>query len=595
MTKPPTDAVVAGTKNFAVALLAPLTTRVGIRPRIAADAAQALSLCTGTGGLVVIEYLGDASLAGIEQLVRAGSGIRVVAGVPAAHASANAALRALGVETALWDGRPDAVLNAVERLGATAPQPAEPHPAATPAPRPATIAAAAPRPAATAAPRPAATPAPSPRPAATPVPSPRPAAVPAPRPAATPAPRPVGTPAPAPAPAPATAATQPRPLPSVARPAAAHAPLATAAAVPARPAAPPPAMAPAAPSAPPAAAGDSPQAGAFFGDLSAQEGFLGSEPLDLDVDDAMAAISGAPPPMMYVPPPAATAAGDWPSTAPSAADAEVALVHAAAGTADAGGVGVSAVAVQVAAALTELERVVLRGSEAPVDADVIRRAAVMRVRVAAALASAPAPGSPVDEGAVHTLLGDIDALLSAVGGLAQTAPAEVQGALEAIRNGLVKEAIDFSEVAQRVGAAAPAKVEAPRASARAAQARVLSINAGRAAAEPRGSRWMAALLLACALAAGGFHGWRFWQRRSARIAATAGAPEGMTTLAVRPDGSRLLAPAAIDRAVDPAELARFEAAEAAKGNVVQPAGGGMLEVRPRSEPAPANANAQETR
>ena len=37
------DAVLAGTKAFAVALLAPLTTRIGNRPRVAADPGQILA------------------------------------------------------------------------------------------------------------------------------------------------------------------------------------------------------------------------------------------------------------------------------------------------------------------------------------------------------------------------------------------------------------------------------------------------------------------------------------------------------------------------------------------------------------------------
>lgn len=58
-SSPTTEAVVAGSKAFAVTLLAPVTARLGLRPRIAADAAQALSLCRGPGGLVVIEYQGE--------------------------------------------------------------------------------------------------------------------------------------------------------------------------------------------------------------------------------------------------------------------------------------------------------------------------------------------------------------------------------------------------------------------------------------------------------------------------------------------------------------------------------------------------------
>lgn len=85
----------------------------------------------------------------------------------------------------------------------------------------------------------------------------------------------------------------------------------------------------------------------------------------------------------------------------------------------------------------------------PIDTEPVRRAAVMRVRVAVALSSAPGAGGAVDAGALSTFLADIDALLSDVNALAAGAPADVQASLEAMRNALVKEAIDFSEAVQQ--------------------------------------------------------------------------------------------------------------------------------------------------
>ncbi len=120
MAQPSIDAVLAGTKGFAVALLAPVTTRVGMRPRVAADPGQVLGLCGAAGGLVVVEFMGEGSLAAIQALVRDARRLRVVAGVPAAHAGADETLRALGVEVARWDGKVEGMLGAIERaLGAT--------------------------------------------------------------------------------------------------------------------------------------------------------------------------------------------------------------------------------------------------------------------------------------------------------------------------------------------------------------------------------------------------------------------------------------------------------------------------------------------
>ncbi|BDG04349.1 hypothetical protein [Anaeromyxobacter oryzae] len=613
MTNPPTDAVVAGTKNFAVALLAPLTARVGVRPRIAADAGQALALCGGPGGLVVIEYVGDASRPGIEQLVRAG-GLRIVAGVPEVHAAAEPSLRALGIETARWDGRPDAVLVAVERQISVAPAPR----AAAPAPAGAAPAAAAPKPAApTAA---AGRPAPAPtaaKAAAAPAASARPAAAPA-APAAKPAaPQKAPTPAAsAPRPAVPAAAGPARPAaaqgvsaaatagarpPAAAPPAAAKAvpvapqPAPRAAAIPAPvpPAAPaPPPAAPAAqPPAPAPATGrhagaaerTSPDTAALFDGVPGDDPFLSDGPVDVEVDEAIAAIEPSAP-VLYAPPPAsgAAAGADWPASAPGSAEAEAALVAALTGGAEVAGLG--AVAAHVASALSDLEREILAGGRPPVDAEAIRRAAVMRVRVGAALASVPPRGSRVDAGAVHAFLGEIDALLSAVAALAGTAPEALHPSLEAVRNALVKEAIDFSEAAQRIAPAAPVAQEAPRPSARAAQTRVLSVSATRDTQPRRYGVWI--MLVLALVAAGGYHGYRYasHQRAVARLKTIPGAPDGMVLTVGGPGTTTQLLMPLRGIVPDRGQVERFKAAKEAEGYQVRELAGGSLELRPRPAP-----------
>ncbi len=145
-----TEAVIAGSRGFALALLAPLTERVGNRPRIAADPTQALALCNGAG-LVVVEFQGEGSLRAIQELVLRGPELKIIAAVPDAHAGAEGTLRALGVELARWDGKPDGVLGAVTRQLAAAAPPrasAAPAPIAPSAPPPpAAVLPAAPRPA----------------------------------------------------------------------------------------------------------------------------------------------------------------------------------------------------------------------------------------------------------------------------------------------------------------------------------------------------------------------------------------------------------------------------------------------------------------
>ncbi|HET9555325.1 MAG TPA: hypothetical protein VFP50_20335, partial [Anaeromyxobacteraceae bacterium] len=137
----PTDAVVAGSKAFALALFAPLTERAAARPRVAADPAQAQALCQGCTGILVLEY--DARwLPVLRQLRREEAGLRIVAALPRGMEAAALHLGPLGVEAVPWDGQAATVMPAVERLlaaapSAPAPAPVKAVPAAAPAaPRP---------------------------------------------------------------------------------------------------------------------------------------------------------------------------------------------------------------------------------------------------------------------------------------------------------------------------------------------------------------------------------------------------------------------------------------------------------------------------
>lgn len=445
MDRPSSGAVVAGTRAFTIALLAPLTARVGSRPRIAGDVAQALALCPGPGGAAVIEYAGEGSLPDIERLVRAG--VRVVVAVPPERLAAVASIRALGAEPVRWDGRPELVVAAVV---------AEP---------------------------------------------------------------PLG----AAAGASAIAVVGPPPR--------SRAEDANAA---------------------------SPAAAPFFGDLG-QRSAATAEPLPADARaPARRLPSNTPLPAAIGP------AVTWPAATPGPAEAAEALARSLAGALPAD-VSLGAVAERVVAALSALEREVLAGDPQPFDAAPVRAAAVMRLRVAAALAAAPPPGAPVDGGALHGILGEIDRLLAEVKGLLATAPDPARPGLEAVRNALVREAIAFSESAagRAPGDAAPAApAPAPR---RAASApRMLPAEAQ----APR--RRPVALLVLLALAAAGalgFHAWDLHARPAPTPPATfPGAPAG--TFGVDRGSSRLLMTLPGAR-VDPAELDRFSRLEAAKGNAVR--------------------------
>jgi hypothetical protein len=170
----------------------------------------------------------------------------------------------------------------------------------------------------------------------------------------------------------------------------------------------------------------------------------------------------------------------------------------------------------------------------------------------------------------------------------------VQVSLEAMRNALVKEAIDFSEAVQRAapqGALAPA---APADAGRAARARVVSV-ASRgeveiARAEAR--RHLRLYLVAglAVLAAVGFHGYG-WVR--ARQAASDDAPSrsGVPANAVVSAPPISSAPIVVRKkdgsGFTPDELKRMQDEESLKGNDVRETVPGSVLILPKSGEHPA--------
>lgn len=487
------ETVIAGSRPFALSLFAPLTERVGTRPRIAADPLQAAALVPGAG-LVVLELQGS-WVDGLQRLVAERPELRFVVALPAGIEGAAATLASLGVE-AVAGTDAAALLPAVERVlgcGAVSEPPAPP-PIAPPAPA-----------------RRAAPPAVPPPPAT------------------------------------------------------------------------PPTVAPAIAAARSAPAGRPP----LFEDLSDDE-------FDLDVteelpgEDPFAAAGAAGDPFATAGAVAPAGAWDpsatWPSNAPDLELAERALLAAIDGAAPPVP-ELAAVAGQVAGALSELERAALLGAQLELDAGALRRSAAMRVRVGFAFAAAPPPGSDSDSAAVAAFLGEIDALLSEVSALAANAPAEFAPALGACRNALVKEAIDFSETAQRY---VPVEVKdssrAARPPAKVTGARVLSstrVSEGEKRQAARQRRGWVALAVAVVVAAA-YHGWNYWQQRQAALSepiAVPGAPAGMKALAPpRGDGPKVLMPGEGKPAQ--ADVDAFKATEELKGNRVLQTPDGALVVVP---------------
>ncbi len=282
----------------------------------------------------------------------------------------------------------------------------------------------------------------------------------------------------------------------------------------------------------------------------------------------------------------------WPGNVPRPVEAAGAIGRGLEGEFDPPGTPLAAVA-GILGGLSPFEKAVLADEPQPVDSEPIRRAVVTRVRVAVALATAPQGpgGSPVDAAAVSALLSDIDALLAEVNALVASAPAAVQPSLEQVRNALVKEAIDFSEVAHRAVPPELAAEVRPSVQVRkAVQTRVVSV-ASKAeqqleAEQARRNRGLYLVLSIVAIGAA-VYGYS-WYRGAGRDRPS-GAPADVFVIAPRLPGG---APAPITiktrggRAFSPAELTELTAQQATLGNTVRVVAPNVVVV---SEGEPASA------
>ena len=271
----------------------------------------------------------------------------------------------------------------------------------------------------------------------------------------------------------------------------------------------------------------------------------------------------------YVPPPPQAGAPAWPAGGLSFADAEAALARGIEGSFS-GDSALRTVTEAVVSTLTALEFAVVSGDAVPVDPEPVRRSALMRLRVASVLSNRPAPGSAVDQAALSTMLGEIDALLSQVNALAQGAPPDVLPSVEALRNALVKEAIDFSEAAQQTAPVDTVGAEALPGAAvtrRVPQARLLSVTAAPDRADAR-TRSLVVLLAVAAIGAGGFHGWKYWEqshRIPPPLLVPSGAPGGAIGAATQ--GSKFIG-SKDGRPFTDAEIETFRQSEELAGRKV---------------------------
>jgi hypothetical protein len=312
-------------------------------------------------------------------------------------------------------------------------------------------------------------------------------------------------------------------------------------------------------------------------------------PLDLFHDLGGAVATPLPAVLLGVPR-VASPTGEilWPATGPTAVEAERALRGALGGAAEPP--SFKGVVDGVAAGLSSLEREVFTSGAASVDARPIRHAAVLRLRVAVARATLPAPGTAIDSAAVAELLSEIDGLLKQVKGLVDQAEPEVKLALESIRNALVREAIDLSDDVHRlVPSELPAEPSMARpVTGRTAAVRFLSDKAGEDQEEVTGRKrgrvvWV--LLALVVLAAGAFHGYSWWKTEQvvAQMKRLPGQPERMMLLPAPPGATtRELVP--MGGVPDRAEVEHFKSQQRALGNTVTETSLGWLVIKPAAPP-----------
>jgi hypothetical protein len=165
------------------------------------------------------------------------------------------------------------------------------------------------------------------------------------------------------------------------------------------------------------------------------------------------------------------------------------------------------------------------------------------------------------------------------------ATSEQRPQLEAIRNALVREAVDFSEACHEIGTAemalVPAAAQLP---GRAAAARVISSHVGideEDRPEERRRRTAPVVtLLVVLILGGGYHAWNFYTAPPPQPPATyEGAPAG--TMAVQ-NGKTSFLVALPGKIVDAAEMERYRQREARRGNQLREVTRGTWIIEPAS-------------
>jgi hypothetical protein len=324
----------------------------------------------------------------------------------------------------------------------------------------------------------------------------------------------------------------------------------------------------------------------------------GVDPFDAIFDEVgtveapagVAAASPQPAPQQSVPPPSAPPAplAVWPATVLSAVDGQAVVRAALSGLWPEQ--RLRATTEKVVGSLSTAEKAATLGQKLPFDPVPVRRAVGLRWQVAAALDTLPAQGAQVDRAAIQDVLGGIDEVLTLLKAESDDASPEALRALEMVRHGLVKEAIDLTDALQQV---LPADVvEEITTSRKAKRAEPAPVTRMVHPAPPRereraGLPWGLVIVLVLAVAgAAAYHGHRYVNRPRPAAPVVTGAPSG-TVGAVVPQGKIVITPAGAK--LDPKEVENFTNLERAKGNEVREVMPGTFVVSPAgAKPAESN-------
>ncbi len=300
-----------------------------------------------------------------------------------------------------------------------------------------------------------------------------------------------------------------------------------------------------------------------------------------------ASTPSAPPPSA---PPAPLAV--WPATVLSAVDGQAVVRAALSGLWPEQ--RLRATTEKVVNSLSTAEKAATLGQKLPFDPVPVRRAVGLRWQVAAALDTLPAQGAQVDRAAIQQVLGGIDEVLGLLKAESDDASPEALRALEMVRHGLVKEAIDLTEALQQVlPADVVEEITTSRKAKRAEPAPVTRMVHPAPAREHErsGLPWGLIIVLVLAVAgAAAYHGHRYVNRPRPAAPAVTGAPSG-TVGAVVPQGKIVVAPAGAK--LDPKEVENFKNLERAKGNEVREVMPGTFVVSPAgAKPAESNKSGE---